>query len=71
MLGQITPFDPIALRLGPLTVTWYGLIIGSGIVLGYILATREGKRRDFRKNCLQIYFYGRCRFPSFPQDFIT
>ncbi|WAA09888.1 prolipoprotein diacylglyceryl transferase [Fervidibacillus albus] len=47
MLGQITPFDPIALRLGPLTVTWYGLIIGSGIVLGYILATREGKRRGF------------------------
>lgn len=45
MIAQITPLNPVAIELGPLSVRWYGLIIGVGIVLGYLLAVREGKRR--------------------------
>lgn len=36
--------DPIALSLGPVNVTWYGLILGLGAVAGLLLAVREGKR---------------------------
>lgn len=36
--------DPIALHLGPIKVTWYGLILGLGAVFGLFLAVREGKR---------------------------
>lgn len=43
---NILPFviDPIALQLGPVKVTWYGMILGLGAVVGLLLAVREGKR---------------------------
>lgn len=30
-----TPINPIALQLGPLSVHWYGIIIGAGALLGF------------------------------------
>ncbi|CAM4472072.1 prolipoprotein diacylglyceryl transferase [Paenibacillus tarimensis] len=36
--------DPVAFSLGPLTVHWYGIILGLGALAGLILAIREGKR---------------------------
>jgi phosphatidylglycerol:prolipoprotein diacylglycerol transferase len=36
--------DPIAFTLGPLTVHWYGIILGLGALVGLMLAIREGKR---------------------------
>ncbi|RKD76552.1 phosphatidylglycerol:prolipoprotein diacylglycerol transferase [Sinobaca qinghaiensis] len=45
MLFSIQPIDRTALELGPLTVYWYGIIIGLGAVLGYIIANREAKKR--------------------------
>ncbi|MFP3845834.1 prolipoprotein diacylglyceryl transferase [Priestia filamentosa] len=45
MLEQIQPLNPIAFQLGPLTVHWYGLIIGIGAFLEFLLATKEGKKR--------------------------
>jgi phosphatidylglycerol---prolipoprotein diacylglyceryl transferase len=36
--------NPIALTIGPLSIHWYGIIIGMGALLGLILAIREGKR---------------------------
>lgn len=45
MNEQIQPLNPIALELGPLDIRWYGIIIAFGIVIAYILATREGKKR--------------------------
>ncbi|MGD6892641.1 prolipoprotein diacylglyceryl transferase [Bacillus mobilis] len=45
MVGQIQPLNPIAIQLGPLNVHWYGIIIGIGAILGFILATNEGKKR--------------------------
>ncbi|GAB6099604.1 prolipoprotein diacylglyceryl transferase [Halanaerocella petrolearia] len=38
--------DPIAFRLGPLSVHWYGIIMASAVLLGLILATRESNRRN-------------------------
>ncbi|PRO65696.1 prolipoprotein diacylglyceryl transferase [Alkalicoccus urumqiensis] len=45
MASTIQPLDPVALELGPLTVYWYGILIGLGAFLGYLLVNREAKRR--------------------------
>ena len=37
--------DPIAFRIGPLAVHWYGLLIVTGAVLAAVVATFEAKRR--------------------------
>ncbi|MGM7702855.1 prolipoprotein diacylglyceryl transferase [Pseudalkalibacillus sp. Hm43] len=44
MLSQIQPLDRVALELGPLTIYWYGIIIGFGALLGLYIAVRETKR---------------------------
>ncbi|SFT29060.1 prolipoprotein diacylglyceryl transferase [Paenibacillus sp. BC26] len=36
--------DPIAFSLGPITVHWYGIILGTAALVGLLLAVREGKR---------------------------
>ncbi|WP_199621580.1 prolipoprotein diacylglyceryl transferase [Paenibacillus alkalitolerans] len=36
--------DPVAFTLGPLTVHWYGIILGSAALAGLLLAVQEGKR---------------------------
>lgn len=36
--------DPIAFALGPITVRWYGIILGSAALVGLWLAVMEGKR---------------------------
>jgi len=36
--------DPVALQLGPLTIHWYGIILGLAALAGLGLAVREGKR---------------------------
>lgn len=36
----------IAFTLGPLSIHWYGILIGSGIVLAYLYAHFEVKRRN-------------------------
>lgn len=45
MIYSIQPLNPIAFKLGPIPVHWYGLIIGIGIAIAFLLATREEKRR--------------------------
>lgn len=49
-MGEIQPIDPIAFSLGGLDVRWYGIIIGTGLVLALILAIREGNRRGLRND---------------------
>jgi phosphatidylglycerol---prolipoprotein diacylglyceryl transferase len=46
----IEPLSRIAIELGPLTVYWYGLIIGTGALLGLLLALRESDRRGLPKD---------------------
>ncbi|MFD3262172.1 prolipoprotein diacylglyceryl transferase [Paenibacillus lentus] len=36
--------DPIAFSIGSIAVHWYGLILGTGALVGLLLAIREGKR---------------------------
>ncbi|MEW9502121.1 prolipoprotein diacylglyceryl transferase [Jeotgalibacillus marinus] len=50
MLASIQPIDPVAISFGPINVAWYGLIIGTGIILGYILANREANRLGLPKD---------------------
>ncbi|MFD0896442.1 prolipoprotein diacylglyceryl transferase [Loigolactobacillus binensis] len=42
---MIAALNPIALRLGPLEIHWYGVIIATGVVLAVVLAMREAERR--------------------------
>jgi phosphatidylglycerol:prolipoprotein diacylglycerol transferase len=37
--------DPIALRLGPLEIHWYGVIIATAVLLAGVVGTREARRR--------------------------
>lgn len=50
MNENIHPLNPIALKLGPIEVHWYGVIIGSGLALALFLAIREGNRRGLPKD---------------------
>ncbi|MCR8643326.1 prolipoprotein diacylglyceryl transferase [Paenibacillus sp. N1-5-1-14] len=36
--------NPIALSLGPISIHWYGVILGSAALIGLLLAIQEGKR---------------------------
>lgn len=39
--------NPIAFQVGPFEVHWYGILIGIGVLVAFILALREGERRGF------------------------
>ncbi|UOY91069.1 prolipoprotein diacylglyceryl transferase [Ectobacillus sp. JY-23] len=43
-------FDRVFIQLGPFPIYWYGVIIGSGVLLGLWLATREAERRGLPKD---------------------
>ncbi|MBA2875753.1 prolipoprotein diacylglyceryl transferase [Thermaerobacillus caldiproteolyticus] len=49
METTIQPLDRVFLHLGPITIYWYGVIIGTGVLLGLWLATREAVRRGLPK----------------------
>jgi phosphatidylglycerol:prolipoprotein diacylglycerol transferase len=36
--------DPVAFSIGPITVHWYGIILGTAALVGLLLAVQEGKR---------------------------
>lgn len=48
-MENIQPLDRVAFEIGPLTVYWYGIIIGTGLLLGWLLATRETKKLGLQK----------------------
>src|SRR5581483_4614960 len=37
--------DPVLIHLGPLAISWYGIAVGLGILVGYWLTTREAARK--------------------------
>jgi len=54
-------FDPVALRLGPLTVHWYGLMYLVGFGLAWLLGRwriKHGKSTLSPRNLEDIIFYG-------------
>ena len=36
--------NPVAFQIGPISVHWYGIILGTAAFIGLLLAVREGKR---------------------------
>nr|WP_280769733.1 prolipoprotein diacylglyceryl transferase [Salipaludibacillus daqingensis] len=52
MIGAIEPLNPIAFELGPITVFWYGLLIGLGAFIGYLIANHEAKKRGMPDDML-------------------
>lgn len=46
----VPQLDRIFLELGPFTIYWYGVIIGTGAMLGLWLAVRESQRRGLHKD---------------------
>lgn len=50
MLAAIQPINPVAIKIGPLPIHWYGVIIGLGIALGLFLAIQESKKRGLHKD---------------------
>ncbi|MFZ7947197.1 MULTISPECIES: prolipoprotein diacylglyceryl transferase [Bacillaceae] len=51
-MDKIQQLDRVAFTFGPITVYWYGIIIGTGLILGLLLATRESKKLDLSKDIL-------------------
>ncbi|MCM3714623.1 prolipoprotein diacylglyceryl transferase [Halalkalibacter oceani] len=49
MEETIEPLSRIFLELGPIRIYWYGVIIGVGVLLGYLLAARESVKRGMPK----------------------
>ena len=45
--------DPVLLRLGPLAVSWYGIAVGLGMVVGVAVALREARRRGIATERLE------------------
>jgi phosphatidylglycerol:prolipoprotein diacylglycerol transferase len=39
-----TVIEKVALEIGPITIHWYGVILGTAALVGLLLAIREGKR---------------------------
>lgn len=46
--------DPVAIKIGPLAVHWYGLAYLAGFVLAWLLATRRARRADSPVSVAQV-----------------
>ncbi|GAF65637.1 prolipoprotein diacylglyceryl transferase [Bacillus sp. TS-2] len=44
------PLDRIFIQIGPIPIYWYGVIIGLGVLLGYLVANREAKKIGLPKD---------------------
>lgn len=44
--------DPIAFRLFGVAITWYGILIGSGVLIGTLIALQETRRRGIDEEVL-------------------
>lgn len=49
---EVLGIDPVAIQLGPLSIRWYGIIIASGILIGYLMAQRTAKKVGIKEDTL-------------------
>jgi phosphatidylglycerol:prolipoprotein diacylglycerol transferase len=49
-MDVLTAIDPIAFRLGPLEVAWYGIIIVTGMFIATWLSMKEGNKRGIEED---------------------
>lgn len=52
MTDVYEPLDPIALKIGPLEIHWYGVIIAAGIFLAIFLSMREAEKRGIEEDTI-------------------
>ncbi|WP_027847449.1 prolipoprotein diacylglyceryl transferase [Marinococcus halotolerans] len=45
MYSSMQPIDRVAFEVGSVPIYWYGILIGLGALLGYVLASYEAKKR--------------------------
>jgi len=58
-LDRTPVIDPIAFSIGPFDVHWYGLILGTAVLVGLAVAVREGKRFGLDPDLfLDLLLYG-------------
>ena len=50
MKTDFMAIDPVAFKLGPLTVAWYGLIIVAAMLLAVSLTIKEAEKRDITED---------------------
>lgn len=53
-------FNPIMVELGPIRVSWYGMMYVLGFIASYLLVRHQMKRKDFgvtRMEIENLYFY--------------
>ena len=73
--------DPVAFHLGSLSVRWYGIFITTAIVVGYVVACLNGKKRGLKLDfMLEVFLwavpiailFARLSYVLFhPKDFIV
>ncbi|MBW0766979.1 prolipoprotein diacylglyceryl transferase [Mammaliicoccus lentus] len=49
---EVLGIDPVAIQLGPLSIRWYGIIIASGILIGYLMAQSTVKKVGIKEETL-------------------
>lgn len=49
---MVTVIDPVAFKLGPLQVHWYGIIMGTAALLGLYLAIKEAELRGIDRDTI-------------------
>jgi phosphatidylglycerol---prolipoprotein diacylglyceryl transferase len=54
---QFTSPGPILLKIGPLTIRWYGLLIATAVLIGVILSQHLAKRRNVNPELLGDLFF--------------
>ena len=47
---KLMAIDPIAFKLGPISVAWYGIIIVTGMILAIYLTTSEAEKRGISED---------------------
>jgi phosphatidylglycerol:prolipoprotein diacylglycerol transferase len=49
--------NPVAFTIGPLTVRWYGIIIGIAVVLMLVMVPREAKKRGVPRDLYSLFLW--------------
>ena len=54
---QFTSPGPILVKIGPLSIRWYGLLIATAVLIGVILSQNLAKRRNINPELLGDLFF--------------
>lgn len=49
LLASVPQLDRVAIQLGPFPVYWYGIIIGTGVLLGLLAGNSRGRKARYSK----------------------